>query len=130
MSVPAGATRVDYNFTVYASGGEPLYTPFQSFQFHLEDIASPRCFAIAERLKRAISLPILHADQHGSATAVLAALLNALKVVDKKLESISVVINGAGAAGLSTAKMLKHIGVGDVKVLDVMAPCTTAGPKA
>lgn len=85
---------------------------------HLEDIASPRCFAIAERLKRAISLPILHADQHASATAVLAALLNALKVVDKKLENISVVINGAGAAGIATAKMLKHVGVGDVKVLD------------
>jgi malate dehydrogenase (oxaloacetate-decarboxylating) len=86
--------------------------------FHLEDIASPRCFAITERLKRAVSLPILHADQHGSATAVLAALLNALKVVDKKLENISVVINGAGAAGLATARMLKHVGVGDVKVLD------------
>lgn len=86
--------------------------------FHLEDISSPRCFAIAERLKRAVSLPILHADQHGSATAVLAALLNALKIVDKKLENISVVINGAGAAGIATAKMLKQVGVGDVKVLD------------
>lgn len=86
--------------------------------FHLEDISSPRCFAIVERLKRAISLPILHADQHGSATAVLAALLNALKIVDKKLENISIVINGAGAAGLATAKMLKQVGAGDVKVLD------------
>lgn len=86
--------------------------------FHLEDISSPRCFAIAERLKRAVSLPILHADQHGSATAVFAALINALKVVDKKLENISVVINGAGAAGIATAKMLKQVGVADVKVLD------------
>lgn len=86
--------------------------------FHLEDISSPRCFAIAERLKRAVSLPILHADQHGSATAVFAALLNALRIVDKKLENISVVINGSGAAGISTARMLKNVGVGDVKVLD------------
>jgi malate dehydrogenase (oxaloacetate-decarboxylating) len=86
--------------------------------FHLEDISSPRCFAITERLKRAVSLPILHADQHGSATAVFAALLNALKIVDKKLENLSIVINGAGAAGIATAKMLKQVGVGDVKVLD------------
>ncbi len=86
--------------------------------FHLEDISSPRCFAIAERLKRAVSLPILHTDQHASATGVLAALLNALKIVDKKLQAISVVINGAGAAGIATAKMLKQVGVGDVKVLD------------
>jgi malate dehydrogenase (oxaloacetate-decarboxylating) len=85
---------------------------------HLEDISSPRCFAINERLKRAVSLPILHADQQASATAVLAALLNALKIVDKKLENVSVVINGAGAAGIATAKMLKQVGVGDVKVLD------------
>ncbi len=85
---------------------------------HLEDISSPRCFAIAERLKRAISLPILHADQQGSATAVLAALLNGLKIVDKKLANVSVVINGAGAAGIATARMLKQVGVGDVKVLD------------
>jgi len=86
--------------------------------FHLEDISSPRCFAITERLKRAVSLPILHTDQHASATAVLAALLNALKIVDKKLENVSIVINGAGAAGIATAKMLKQVGVGNVKVLD------------
>jgi malate dehydrogenase (oxaloacetate-decarboxylating) len=85
---------------------------------HLEDISAPRCFAIAERLKRAVSLPVLHADQHASATAVMAALLNAAKIVDKKPENMSVVINGAGAAGLATAKMLKIWGVGDVKVLD------------
>ncbi len=85
---------------------------------HLEDIASPRCFAIAERLKRAISLPILHTDQHASATAVMAALLNAIKITGKRLDNLSVVINGAGAAGIATAKMLKLWGVGDVKVLD------------
>ncbi len=85
---------------------------------HLEDISSPRCFAIEERLKRAVSLPIFHTDQQGSAIAVLAALTNALKIVDKKLENIYVVINGAGAAGIATAKMLKQVGVGNVKVLD------------
>jgi malate dehydrogenase (oxaloacetate-decarboxylating) len=86
--------------------------------FHLEDISSPRCFAISERLKRAVSLPILHTDQQASATAVLAALINALNVVNKKLENVSVVINGAGAAGIATARMLKHCGAGNVKVLD------------
>lgn len=86
--------------------------------FHLEDISSPRCFAIAERLKRAVSLPILHTDQQASATAVLAALLNALQIVDKKLADVYVVINGAGAAGIATARMLKQVGVGNVKVLD------------
>lgn len=85
---------------------------------HLEDISSPRCFAIEERLKRAIALPILHADQQGPAIAVLAALTNAAKVVDKKLEDMYVVINGAGAAGIATAKILHRVGVGNVKVLD------------
>ena len=86
--------------------------------FHLEDIASPRCFAIEERLKRAISLPIFHTDQQGSAVSVLAALINALKVVNKKKENAYIVINGAGAAGIATAKILVREGFGNVKVLD------------
>lgn len=85
---------------------------------HLEDIASPRCFAIEERLKRAISLPIFHTDQHGPAVAVLAGLKNALKVVGKKFEDTSVVINGAGAAGIATAKILHREGIGKVRILD------------
>jgi len=85
---------------------------------HLEDIASPRCFAIQERLKRAISLPVLHTDQEGTAVAVYAALINALKIVGKKLTEISVVISGAGAGGIATARMLKKLGVPDVKVCD------------
>lgn len=85
---------------------------------HLEDISSPRCFAIAERLKRAISLPIFHTDQEGTAVAVYAALINALKVVDKRLEDLYVVISGAGAGGIATAKFLKKLGVGDVKICD------------
>lgn len=86
--------------------------------FHLEDISAPRCFAIEERLKRAVSLPIFHTDQQGAAVGVAAALTNALKIVDKELQNVYVVINGAGAAGIATAKMLKHMGVGSVKVLD------------
>jgi malate dehydrogenase (oxaloacetate-decarboxylating) len=86
--------------------------------FHLEDISAPRCFAIEERLKRAVALPIFHTDQQGSAVGVSAALTNALKILDKELHNVSVVINGAGAAGIATAKMLKHMGVGDVKVCD------------
>ncbi|MBY0405584.1 MAG: NADP-dependent malic enzyme, partial [Cyanobacteria bacterium] len=86
--------------------------------FHLEDISAPRCFEIEEKLKRAVALPIFHTDQKGAAVGVTAALINALKVVDKKFENISVVINGAGAAGTATARMLKQIGVGDIKVCD------------
>ena len=85
---------------------------------HLEDISSPRCFALEERLRRAVSLPIFHTDQEGTAVAVYAALLNALKVVDKKPEDIYVVISGAGSAGIATAKFLKKSGIGDVKVCD------------
>jgi malate dehydrogenase (oxaloacetate-decarboxylating) len=86
--------------------------------FHIEDIASPKCFGIEERLKRAISLPIFHSDQQGAAVVVYAALINALKLVDKKLEDLYVVIAGAGAGGVATAKFLKKLGVGDVKVCD------------
>ncbi len=85
---------------------------------HIEDISSPRCFSLDERLKRAIALPILHADQEATAVAIHSALINALKIVDKKLENISVVISGAGAAGIATAKYLKKLGVGDVKICD------------
>lgn len=85
---------------------------------HLEDISAPRCFAIEEQCRRAVSLPIFHTDQQGTAVAVMAGLLNALKAIGKKLEDISVVINGAGAAGIATAHLLHRLGVGDLKVLD------------
>lgn len=85
---------------------------------HLEDISAPRCFAIEEQCKRAVSLPIFHADQQGTAVAVLAGLLNALKLVDKSIENLKVVINGAGAAGIATARMLLKCGVGDIKLCD------------
>lgn len=85
---------------------------------HLEDIASPLCFTIEERLKRAISLPIFHTDQQGASVAVWAGLTNALKVIGKEPKNLKIVINGAGAAGIATARMLVRHGVGDVKVCD------------
>jgi malate dehydrogenase (oxaloacetate-decarboxylating) len=77
----------------------------------LEDISSPRCFEIERRLGEELSIPVMHDDQHGTAIIVLAALLNALKVVGKKLEEIHVVMNGAGAAGVAVARLLLVAGV-------------------
>ncbi len=81
---------------------------------NLEDISAPRCFEIEERLQRDLDIPVFHDDQHGTAVVVLAAVLNALKVVKKKLPEARIVITGAGASGIATAKLLmkegaKHI---------------------
>jgi len=73
---------------------------------NLEDISAPRCFEIEERLQRELDIPVFHDDQHGTAIVVLAALLNALKVVGKKLPDARIVFTGAGAAGIATAKLL------------------------
>ncbi len=85
---------------------------------NLEDISSPRCVEIEERLKNEIEIPVFHDDQHGTAVVVLAALTNALKVVDKKMEEIHVLINGAGAAGVAIAKLLHSVGVAHMIVCD------------
>lgn len=85
---------------------------------NLEDIAAPKCFAIEERLKRELDIPIIHDDQHGTAIVVLAGLLNAVKVVGKKFELLRVVIVGAGAAGRSIALLLKKAGILNVIVVD------------
>jgi len=85
---------------------------------NLEDISAPRCFEIERRLKAELSIPVFHDDQHGTAVVVLAALLNALKVVSKDLKAVKVVVNGAGAAGLATANLLLDSGVPDVVVCD------------
>ena len=85
---------------------------------NLEDISAPRCFEIEARLKKELSIPVMHDDQHGTAIVVLAGLINALKVVRKKKESIRVVINGAGAAGVAIAKLLHHYGVHNIVVCD------------
>jgi len=85
---------------------------------NLEDISAPRCFEIETRLKEELDIPVFHDDQHGTAIVVAAALLNALKVANKRAEDIKVVINGAGAAGISIAKFLLRFGVKDVIACD------------
>ncbi len=81
---------------------------------NLEDISSPRCFEIEERLQESLDIPVFHDDQHGTAVVVLAALLNALKVVQKSLKEIKVVVNGTGAAGIACSKMLLSAGVKNI----------------
>ena len=85
---------------------------------NLEDIGAPRCFEVEEKLKKLIDIPVFHDDQHGTAIVVLAGVINALKVVDKKLEDIKVVINGAGAAGTAIAKLLLSSGVKNLIAVD------------
>ncbi len=85
---------------------------------NLEDIAAPRCFEVEERLKASLDIPIFHDDQHGTAVVALAALRNALKVVDKKMEDLKVVIAGVGAAGVAITKILQAAGVPNVIGLD------------
>lgn len=78
---------------------------------NLEDISAPRCFQIEERLKQELDIPVFHDDQHGTAVVVLAALINALKIVGKKMEDIKVVVNGVGAAGVACSKIVMAAGV-------------------
>ena len=84
---------------------------------NLEDIGAPRCFEIERKLKEICDIPVFHDDQHGTAVVVAAALINALKLVGKKMEDITCVINGAGSAGIAIAKHLQHFGVGDLILL-------------
>jgi malate dehydrogenase (oxaloacetate-decarboxylating) len=95
---------------------------------NLEDISSPRCFDIEERLIKALDIPVMHDDQHGTAIVILAALINALKVVGKKLADVRIVINGIGAAGSACAKILLSAGAGDVIAVD-RAGALVAGTK-
>lgn len=83
---------------------------------NLEDISGPRCFEIEERLKKELSIPVFHDDQHGTAIVVFAALINALKVVKKDLSKIHIVINGAGAAATATTKFLVYAGADPKKI--------------
>mgnify|MGYP001413020505 FL=1 len=85
---------------------------------NLEDIKAPQCFDIEKRVNKALDIPVMHDDQHGTAIVVLAGLINASKVVKKKLGDLEIVIVGAGAAGAAIADLLMHKGVGDVVVLD------------
>lgn len=86
---------------------------------NLEDISAPRCFEIEERLRKELDIPVFHDDQHGTAIVVGAALLNALKLANKKLSSLSVVLNGAGAAGIAICKYLLWMGVKDIVMCDI-----------
>ncbi len=81
---------------------------------NLEDIAAPRCFEIEERLKEELDIPVFHDDQHGTAVVVLAGIINALKVVGKKIENVTAVVSGAGAAGIAISKLLLSSGINDV----------------
>ena len=85
---------------------------------NLEDISAPRCFEIEQRLQAALEIPIFHDDQHGTAIVSLAALMNALKVVGKKIGDIRLVINGAGAAGLSMGRLFQEAGVQHLVICD------------
>ncbi|MHB9132538.1 MAG: malic enzyme-like NAD(P)-binding protein [Armatimonadota bacterium] len=81
---------------------------------NLEDISAPRCFEIEDRLKEMLDIPVFHDDQHGTAVVVLAALLNALKIVDKSIENLKVVVSGVGAAGVACSKILLAAGVRNI----------------
>ncbi|MDF1507017.1 NAD-dependent malic enzyme [Robertmurraya sp. DFI.2.37] len=85
---------------------------------NLEDIAAPKCFEIEERLKKETSIPVFHDDQHGTAIVTVAGLVNALKLVGKKMTEIKVVASGAGAAGIAIIKLLYHYGVRDLIMCD------------
>jgi len=85
---------------------------------NLEDISAPRCFEIERRLKQSCDIPIFHDDQHGTAVVTLAAMLNALKITGKKLEDISVVTSGAGAAGIAVIRLLMSVGLKNVILCD------------
>lgn len=85
---------------------------------NLEDISAPRCFEIETRLKELLDIPVFHDDQHGTAIVVGAALMNACKVANKKIEDITLVINGAGAAGCAIGKLLLSLGIGNLIMVD------------
>lgn len=85
---------------------------------NLEDISAPRCFEIEQKLKKLVDIPVFHDDQHGTAVVVLSGLINALKIVGKKLEDLKIVMSGAGAAGVAVTKLLLSSGVKNVIMCD------------
>lgn len=85
---------------------------------NLEDISAPRCFEIERRLKAECDIPVFHDDQHGTAVVTLAAMINALKLVNKKMEDLEVVVNGAGAAGIAITRLLMSMGLKNVILCD------------
>lgn len=85
---------------------------------NLEDISAPRCFEIEKRLREECDIPVFHDDQHGTAIVVSAGLINALKIVEKQMDKVKIVVNGAGAAGMAIAKLLTKIGVRNIIMCD------------
>ncbi len=85
---------------------------------NLEDISAPRCFEIERRLKEVCDIPVFHDDQHGTAIVTSAAMLNAMKVTGKKMGEMTIVINGAGAAGIAIAELMLHMGFGNIILCD------------
>lgn len=85
---------------------------------NLEDISAPRCFEIEKKLKDRLDIPVFHDDQHGTAIVVLAGLINALKLINKKIENLKIVINGAGSAGTAICKLLISFGATNILVCD------------
>ncbi len=86
---------------------------------NLEDISAPRCFEIEEKLQAQVDIPVFHDDQHGTAVVVSAAVINAAKLTGRSLESMKVVVNGAGAAGTAITRMLMNLGIRDIVVCDI-----------
>ncbi|SFE81666.1 NAD(P)-dependent malic enzyme [Alteribacillus iranensis] len=95
---------------------------------NLEDIAAPHCFVIEEQLKKELNIPVFHDDQHGTAIVTAAGLINALKLAEKKLADIKVVINGAGAAGVAVVNLLLSMGVEDIILCDSKGPIYEGRP--
>jgi len=92
---------------------------------NLEDIKAPQCFEIEKKLQEALDIPVFHDDQHGTAIITTAGLMNVLELTGKKVDEIKIVVNGAGAAGLSCAKMYQRLGVKNIVVCDSKGPITT-----
>lgn len=96
---------------------------------NLEDISAPRCFEIEKRLKEELDIPVFHDDQHGTAVITVAAIMNALKLVDKREEEVKAVISGAGAAGIAIAKMLLDMGIKRLYICDSQGVVWRGNPK-
>ena len=86
---------------------------------NIEDISAPRCFEIERRLKEKLDIPVFHDDQHGTAVVVGAALINAVRCAGKQMKDITVVINGAGAAGIAIGTFLLNMGIGNLIMVDI-----------
>ena len=102
---------------------ETLKNMQESFAgFHLEDIKAPRCFEIEEKLSKVVNIPVYHDDQEGTAIVVLAGLINAARVVKKNLKDLKVIINGVGASGVATARLLFAAGIKNITFVDIDGP--------